>query len=91
MEGSDTKTVPMGTRRAHAAKTTVVLVVLRLALGLVFLVMGAGLLLEGLVAGGAQYLYLEGVNRAFESYVGIMSLALAGLLFGRISTRPRED
>ncbi len=92
MEGSDAKTDSAVARLAHPAKTATVLDVLRFVFGLVFVVMGVGLLLEAvLVAGGSHYLYLEGVNRAFEFYVGVMSVALGGLLFGRMSQRSGQN
>ncbi len=82
MEGSDSKprAAAQGPRRRPVAAWDV----LRFALGLVFLVLGAGLLLEGAVGaltGSGLYLGMEGVNRVLEFYVGLMSAVLAGLLF----------
>ena len=70
---------------ARGRKTVVVSDILRFAFGIVFIVLGGGLLLEGALG---SRLFLEGVNRVFEFYVGLMSVALGFLLIAGMSGRP---
>jgi hypothetical protein len=88
MEGSAGKTATAPPALVHQGRTIALGDLLRFAFGMVFIVMGLGLLLEaGVVSLGGHYLYLEGLNRAFEFYVGLMSLPLGGLLIAGMSKR----
>lgn len=86
MEGSEAKTASASATMARPAKTIAMLDVARFAFGIVFIVLGAGLLLEGAVGGR---LFLDGVNRVFEFYVGLMSVVLGALLIAGMSKRSR--
>lgn len=83
MEGSEGGTLaPVS--EARGRKIIVVSDVLRFAFGMVFIVLGGGLLLEGALG---SRLFLEGVNRVFEFYVGLLSVALGFLLIAGMSRR----
>ncbi len=82
MEGSEANTPAVSTAARHVERTVVAWDVLRFLSGLVFILLGGGLLLEG--AAGSR-LFLDGVNRVFEFYTGLMSVALGGLLISGMS------
>ncbi len=63
--------------------------VARFILGGIFIVLGAGLLLEGIA--GSLYgsrLFLDDVNRVFEFFVGLMSVTLGGLTIAGMNKAP---
>lgn len=92
MEGSDaevrsTPNPPAGRGRIGAFD------VARFVLGLVFILLGGGLLLEGALGslfGSRLFMFFDGVNRAFEFFVGLMAVALGGVLLAGISTATHE-
>ena len=91
MEGNGRSAPPGVDTPAPQRRLSVLSDVVRFILGSVFIVLGAGLLLEGLV--GSLYggrLFLSDVNRVFEFYVGLMSVTLGGLTLAGMSRRPRQ-
>ncbi len=97
MEGSERQVAAIPAPGRPRRRLGAAFDVIRFILGFAFVTLGAGLCLEGAAAaltGHGLFWNLGGVNRSLEFFVGLMGIALGGLLVSgmhQVEPRPRDE